>query len=53
MGATAEGAHLRPSLLTDDPDLHRSADAVSAQIAVLRAATDKAQLEDREAELRR
>src|SRR4051794_36084131 len=50
MGAAAEGAHLRMSLLTDDPDLHRSADAVSAQIAVLRAATDKAQLEGREAE---
>jgi hypothetical protein len=51
MGAAAEAAHLRLSLLTDDADLHRSAEAVSAQIAVLRAATNKAELEDRETAL--
>jgi hypothetical protein len=50
MGAAAEGARIRMSLLTDDPDLHRSADAVSAQITVLREAADKADLEGREAE---
>lgn len=50
MGAAAEAAHLRLSLLTDDADLRRSADAVSTQIAVLRTATSKAELEDREAE---
>lgn len=48
MGAAAEAAHLRLLLLTDSAVLHRSADAVSAQIAVLRAATNKAELEDRE-----
>jgi len=42
--------HLRLSLLTDDAELHQTAEAVSTQIAVLRAATSKAELEDREAE---
>ena len=44
-GAAAEGAHVRMLLLTDDADLRRLADAVSAQIAVLRAAADKTELE--------
>ena len=37
-------------LLTDDADLRRLSDAVSAQMAVLRAAADKAELEGHEAE---
>jgi hypothetical protein len=50
VGATAEGAFVRMLLLTDDVDLRRLADAVSAQIAALRAATDKAELEGHEVE---
>src|SRR5689334_12890648 len=53
MGAAAEAAHLRLSLLTDDADLQRAANAVSAQIAALRAAHNKAELEEREAEFGR
>jgi hypothetical protein len=37
-------------LLTDDDDLQRLADSVSARIAVLRASADKAELEGHEAE---
>jgi hypothetical protein len=50
LGAAAEGAYVRMLLLTDDADLRRLADAVFAQIAVLRAAADKAELEGHEAE---
>jgi hypothetical protein len=50
MGAAAEAAHLRLSLLTDDAELHQAANAVSARIAALRTADNKADLEDREAE---
>jgi len=48
LAAAAEGAYVRMLLLTDDADLRRLADAVFAQIALLRAAADKAELEGHE-----
>lgn len=50
LGAAAEGALVRMLLLTDDADVRRLADVVSAQIAVLRALADKAELEGHEVE---
>lgn len=47
-GAAAEGAYIRMQLLTDDPNLVHLADALSGQIAVVRAAADKTELERRE-----
>ena len=50
LGAAAEGALVRMLLVIDDDDLQRSADIVSAQVAVLRASADKDELEGHEAE---
>lgn len=50
MGAAAEAAQIRMLLVTDDADLRRLADDVSAQIEVIRAAADSTELEAREVE---
>lgn len=48
MGAAAEGALIRMLLLIDDAEIRRLADDVSAQVGNIRAAGDKAELQDRE-----
>lgn len=50
MGAATEAAQIRLLLVIDDAELRRLADAVSAQIGVIRGAADKAELEAREVE---